>query len=121
MNFIVENIDFFGFNKIVNFVMLNTALSLHTHTHTAFRLRSTPGSANYSLSLIERSRNKRMRELDKHSKKYFYFLFDKYFLVYLLSALIIIFMVKSIFLNKIFLFVKFHHVVNEFIPLLLLM
>jgi len=34
MNFIVENIDFFGFNKIVNFVMLNTALSLHTHTHT---------------------------------------------------------------------------------------
>ena len=105
MNFIVENIDFFCFNKIVNFVMLNTDLSLHTHTHThtAFRLRSTPGSANYSLSLIERSRNKRMRELDKHSKKYFYFLFDKYFLVYLLSALIIIFMVKSIFLNKIFL------------------
>jgi hypothetical protein len=37
MNFIVENIDFFGFNKIVNFVMLNTALSLHTHTHTHTR------------------------------------------------------------------------------------
>ena len=63
MNFIVENIDVFGFNKIVNFVKLNTALSTHTQ---AFRLRSTPGSANYSLSLIERSRNKRVRGFNKH-------------------------------------------------------
>jgi len=56
MNFTVENIDFFGFNKIVNFVMLNMAISTHTQ---AFRLRSTLGSANYLLPLIERSRNKR--------------------------------------------------------------
>jgi hypothetical protein len=34
MNFIVENIDVFGFNKIVNFVKFNTALYTHTHTHT---------------------------------------------------------------------------------------
>jgi len=55
MNFIVENIDVFGFNKIVNFVKLNTALSTHTHTHTqAFRLRSTP-SNNRSLSVLEMS------------------------------------------------------------------
>ena len=37
MNFTVENIDVFGFNKIVNFVKFNTALYTHTHTHTHTR------------------------------------------------------------------------------------
>ncbi len=71
MNFIVENIDVFGFNKIVNFVKLNTALSTHTQ---AFRLRSTPGSATYSLSLIERSRNKRCFYNETNSFNQYYFI-----------------------------------------------
>jgi len=37
MNFTVENIDVFGFNKIVNFVKFNTALYTHTQTHTHTR------------------------------------------------------------------------------------
>ena len=65
MNFTVENIDVFGFNKIVNFVKFNTALSTHTQ---AFRLRSTPGSAT-PISTT----------LNKLLKKYYYFSFDKYF------------------------------------------
>ena len=84
MAFTVESIDVFSCNKNVNFVILNADIHIYTQ---AFRLRSTPGSANYLFSLISAPLNKRKR-VRKFNKHYLYSKtnsFNQYYFIYNLN------------------------------------